>query len=234
MKIYFINLEQATERRDAIERAFAKEDLVRVDALDGMIWASGAEGALPAWGQASREQFVEQGILAEHSMIPPTHMACNLSHKMAWELFLATDDEWCVVLEDDVEPTETLGKSKIEDVLEIPKGCGMFYLMDERSIPGRLRLRKNGQVERAMTLAAYALNRRTAEIFVNAVTPIVHLADAQLPIATFEGMQKWVGRQKLGRFESEKKVKACGMHTGGLIRHSLYANESQLGNPIPS
>lgn len=240
MIVYYINLEKAVERRESIERAFQLEELVRVDAIDGMVWASGVTNGHPAWKPEVRSKSVEQGILAESSQLPPTHAACNLSHRMAWDLFLKTEDDWCVVLEDDVEPTspaaflKTLGDSRIEGALEIPAGCGMFYLIDEDALPGRLSVLPSGQVARAQTLAAYALNRRTAQIFMEAIFPMVHLADFQLPICTFEDMQKWVPRFGLQDFASKQKVKACGLKTGGLVRHSIKAKESQLGHPAPA
>ena len=233
MKIYYINLECATDRREAIEKAFAQEDLVRIDAIDGMVWSDGKITKRPEWKPEVRNKFVEQKILDSKSQLPPTHLACNLSHKMAWDVFLKTKDDWCIVIEDDVEPTDILKGSKIEDVLKVPSGCGMFYLADERSLNGRLRMEDSGRVKRALTLAAYAINRRTAEIFIESLTPMMHLADFQLPICTFDGMQKWVGRHGLQRFESKRKVLACGKKTDGLICHSTHAKKSQLGNPSP-
>lgn len=234
MKTYYINLDRAKERREEMEKAFGNEDLVRVDAIDGLAWESSNQSRNPTWKPEVREKFIEQGILSEKSHLPPTHAACNLSHRMAWDLFLRTEDPWCIILEDDVEPTDVLKGCKIENILNHSNyRCGVFYLMDERSLMSWLKLGNDGRVKRALTLAAYVINRRAAEIFMEALIPMMYLADFQLPICAFDGLQKWVDRHGLKKFESKRKVRALGLKIDGLVRHSSHAKKSQLGHPSP-
>src|SRR5882757_6064850 len=89
MRIYLINLARRPDRLASMTGQATALDLAleRVEALD----ATSAQG-LERW-------FVPAGPLGE---IPRGDKACLLSHRRAWELFIASDEAHAVFLEDDV------------------------------------------------------------------------------------------------------------------------------------
>jgi len=88
MRTYLINLARRPDRLAAMVRQ-AGSTLERVEALD-------ARAAEP---EAIDRWFENGGPLGE---IPKGDKACLLSHRRAWEMFLATDDRHAAFLEDDV------------------------------------------------------------------------------------------------------------------------------------
>jgi len=112
MRIYLINLARRPDRLAAmLDQA---KDLQRVEALDA---AQAEPDALNRW-------FEEDGPLGE---IPKGDKACLLSHRRAWELFVAGTDSHAVFLEDDVRlskhaPTVLTGSDWI------PKDVGIVKL----------------------------------------------------------------------------------------------------------
>ncbi len=116
MRLYLINLARRPDRLAAM-LAQAKglaQDLERVEALDA---AQAEPQALTRW-------FEEGGPLGE---IPKGDKACLLSHRRAWELFVAGTDSHAVFLEDDVRlsrnaPTLLAGSDWI------PKDAGVVKL----------------------------------------------------------------------------------------------------------
>jgi len=230
MKLFYINLKRATERRQAMEAAFKDDTLVRVEAVDGEDWTlPGLVHGFPKWNPRCRVDLVKDGILDAASTLPPSHVACNLSHKAALDVFLKTGDEVGVILEDDVEPVEELKGRIVTEAVHIPKGFDVYYLIDPKSVHGNLVV-KNSQVQRAMTLAAYAVTRHGAEVLRDAIIPMMYLADGQLPPCCYESMQRWVDRFSMQKFESKVKVKAGAFKVGGLVQHSKLARASQLGH----
>jgi glycosyl transferase, family 25 len=91
MRTYLINLARRTDRLAAMERqaGLLGLDLDRVEAVDAK---SAESGAIDRW-------FAPGGPLGE---IPKGDKACLLSHRLAWERFLATPDRHAAFLEDDV------------------------------------------------------------------------------------------------------------------------------------
>src|SRR5215470_8436545 len=87
MRTYLINLARRPDRLAAM--LGQAKDLERVEALD----------AVQAEPEALNRWFEDGGPLGE---IPKGDKACLLSHRRAWELFLATPDSHAVFLEDDV------------------------------------------------------------------------------------------------------------------------------------
>src|SRR3954464_14935893 len=98
MRIYLINLER---RPDRLEAMTAQADalgltLERIAAVDG---AAVEPAELDRW-------FENGGPLGE---IPRGDKACLLSHRLAWERFLASGDSHAVFLEDDVVLSRAAG-----------------------------------------------------------------------------------------------------------------------------
>lgn len=116
MRIYLINLARRPDRLAAMtaQAAALGLGLERVEACDA---ASTPPASLDRWFEAS-------GPLGE---IPLGDKACLLSHRAAWELFIASDDAHAVFLEDDVRLSKGAAAMLASDQW-IPDGVGVVKL----------------------------------------------------------------------------------------------------------
>jgi hypothetical protein len=135
------------------------------------------------------------------------------------EHFLATDEQWTIIIEDDTEPVGDLSE------IEVPDDCDWYYLIGS-SHPGcRLSLYPDGQVRAPRTLGAYALSRRAAELAILAMQPIQYFqTDHQIPLRCFESTLRgnWVIPDWP---ELPYRIKTYGQQES-IIRHSEYASVS--------
>jgi glycosyl transferase family 25 len=164
MRIFLINLARRPDRLAAMRDAAARLGLTlgRIEALD-------ARTAGPL-----ADQFDDAGPLGE---IPRGDKACLLSHRAAWEAFLAGGEAYAAVLEDDVILSASAGRF-LQNTDWIPPGTELVklehygppgqsvLLSDFQDVRGagtqkfrlaRMRSRHTGA-------AAYVLSRRAAEI----------------------------------------------------------------------
>jgi GR25 family glycosyltransferase involved in LPS biosynthesis len=197
MKVYYINLDRSDDRRKMMESSFCGQELLRISAIDGMEWAIDGEfddRGFPVWKFECRDKLINEGMLFDNSILPPTHVACNLSHRKAIQEFLNTDDEWAIIMEDDVEPYGKLLRNggTIEDNLIIPDGSDVFYLCGTRP-DRRICVFDDGQIRKIRTLMGYCLSRKAAELFLNSTVPMMWLSDHQFPICCFESLSGIIG-----------------------------------------
>jgi GR25 family glycosyltransferase involved in LPS biosynthesis len=197
LKVYYINLDRSTDRRDAMESSFKNEDLIRISGVDGLEWAIDGQvdsNGFCVWDNDYRKDFIKSGLLSQDSLLPPTHVACNISHRNAIEAFLKTKDDWSIILEDDVEPNGVLLKKggRIEDHLFIPKDADFYYLCGTRP-DRRLDVYRDGQVRKVRTLMGYCLSRKAADLFLKSTVPMLWLSDFQFPICCFDSMSRCCG-----------------------------------------
>ena len=89
MRIYLINLARRPDRLAAMTAEARGLPLTRIDAVDA---ASAEAAGIDRW-------FAAGGPLGE---IPRGDKCCLLSHRSAWEMFVASGDAHAVFLEDDV------------------------------------------------------------------------------------------------------------------------------------
>lgn len=93
MPIYLVSLKQDKQRREKLKERFQETypSFVHVEAVDGR--------ELPA-----KEYFDKvQGYFDKYKrMMTPGELGCTLSHIKALELFLSSDNEFGLILEDDV------------------------------------------------------------------------------------------------------------------------------------
>ena len=215
MKIRCINLDRSTDRWEYVSSVFY--DLIRITAVDGMQWSDGAfdEEGRPRWGDVPED--VDPS--SRHFKMFPTTYGCNCSHLRAMEHFLATDEQWTIIIEDDTEPVGDLSS------IEVPDDCDWYYLLGS-SHPGcRLSLYSDGQVRASRTLGAYALSRRAAELAILAMQPIQYFqTDHQIPLRCFESALR--GNWAMPDWpELSYRIKAYGQKDS-IIRHSAHASVS--------
>jgi glycosyl transferase family 25 len=162
MRIYLINLARRPDRL-AVMTAQAGRlglGLERVEACDA---ASTPPARLDRWFEAS-------GPLGE---IPLGDKACLLSHRAAWELFLASGDAHAVFLEDDVRLSKVAAAMLASDQW-IPHGVGVVklehygppgqrvLLADRRAVGEDFALGR--MLSRHTGAAAYILTREAAQL----------------------------------------------------------------------
>jgi glycosyl transferase family 25 len=176
MRIYLINLERRPDRLAAMTARAKGLGLVleRVAAVDA---ATVEPGALERW-------FADGGPLGE---IPRGDKACLLSHRLAWQKFLAGGDSRAVFLEDDVMLSREAG-ALLADEAWIPAGAAVVKLehygpKGQRVLLSGLTRNQNGfqtgrMLSRHTGAAAYILSRPAAELLLSQIRfdlPVDHL-----------------------------------------------------------
>src|SRR5580704_8035325 len=162
MRVYLINLERRKDRLKAMEEQAAgvSLELERVTALDA---GTADRDAVNSW-------FATGGPLGE---IPAGDKACLLSHRAAWERFIASGEAHAVFLEDDVRLSQVAGPMLTTDswiaadaeVVKLehygPPGqrvlLGDIHAVGEDFRIGRMLSRHTGG-------AAYILSRKAAQM----------------------------------------------------------------------
>ena len=181
MRTYLINLARRPDRLTAMARQAGSlgRTLERVEALD----AKTVEPAeLDRWFASNHEKG--GGPLGE---IPRGDKACLLSHRRAWEMFLATSDRHAVFLEDDVRLSPA-ARTLLADDGWIPSDVAVVKL-EHYGPPGQ-RVLLNGMravaggfelgrmLSRHTGAAAYILSRAAAELLLRETSfdlPVDHL-----------------------------------------------------------
>jgi glycosyl transferase family 25 len=176
MRIYLINLGRRPDRLAAMTARAEGLGLVldRVEAVDA---GTVEPDALERW-------FEEDGPLGE---IPRGDKACLLSHRLAWQKFLARGDSHAVFLEDDVMLSREAG-ALLTDANWIPARAAVVKLehygpKGQRVLLTDLRATGDGfqtgrMLSRHTGAAAYILSRPTAELLLRQTRfdlPVDHL-----------------------------------------------------------
>ena len=158
--IYYINLDRSPERRSHMEATFAKAglDATRISGVDGF-----------AMSEEERRRWNPPG---RGRLQLPGEIGCFLSHRRAWEEFLATDAPHAVIMEDDAVLSSHAGEV-LRRLPEWSKGTHIVQL-EVREVGRRLvglggrrigtghRLRRLHDV--VLGMAGYVISREAAEV----------------------------------------------------------------------
>ncbi len=190
MRIYLINLARRPDRLAAMTAEARGLPLTRIDALD----ATRAEAVgIDRW-------FAASGPLGE---IPRGDKCCLLSHRSAWEAFVATGDAHAVFLEDDVRLSPSAAALLTSDGW-IPPSVQVVKL-EHYGPPGQRvllnDLRPVGEdfmlgrmLSRHTGAAAYILSRGAAEALLGETRfnlPVDHLLFNPNNSALFASLAPW-------------------------------------------
>jgi glycosyl transferase family 25 len=174
--IYVINLDRDVERMASLAGSLKALNLPfeRVSAVLGK--------EVPDW-----EKLVDVELYGARNRLPmprPGEVGCYLSHLKAMEEFLRTDAPWCVILEDDVEVrpecVEVLAALGQKDDWDLVK---LFCFHSGLPVRKRAITPTHHLVvhlTRTTSSAAYAVNRRAAEILLRTMKPIAEQVDHAL------------------------------------------------------
>jgi glycosyl transferase family 25 len=110
-KIYVINLPKRQDRRDEVESELSRLEYHYINAIDGM------EIDIP--------KLILNGTLNESfydpkGMVNKNVVACALSHRKSWETFVDSQEETCLILEDDVFTTRPILKDSYSENYDKP------------------------------------------------------------------------------------------------------------------
>ena len=211
MRIYLINLARRPDRLAAMQGEAAGLTLTRVEAVDA---ATVDAGAVDGWFAPND---VKGG--APLGEIPRGDKCCLLSHRRAWEIFVASGDALAVFLEDDVRLSPSAGALLTSDCW-IPAGAEVIKLEHYGPLGQRVllaNLRRVGEdfamgamLSRHTGAAAYILSRGAAQALLGEARfnlPVDHLLFNPNNSSLFMSLAPWqlvpaIARQK--EFVGEK------------------------------
>jgi glycosyl transferase, family 25 len=185
MRAYIINLERAKDRWSAVESAFAPTalELQRIEAVDG------ATLSLPC------AEFAERRFRWCHGRSTnPREIGCYLSHIAALRAFLATDEEYALIGEDDVRLQVDL-EAVLESALRYADHWNILRLsglsngrpMRVARLAGGYSL--NVSIGRMKGLGAYVVDRTAARRWAEGALPMWLPIDHALDREWFGGLR---------------------------------------------
>lgn len=161
MKIFVISLADAAERRRHIQQQLSALNL-------SFNWLEAVDAR--QWDDDTAAQFIDQKSLYKNVNHKPMRgsIGCHLSHIKAYETLLASDDEACLILEDDAVISDDLPSSMaaLEDAM---KHIDILFLCDRRENRASIKIADIGKnhglfVKKFSNLGTtgYAINRQAA------------------------------------------------------------------------
>lgn len=192
MQIYLINLDRRKDRLEAMQAQAVRLGLrmERVQALDA---ATADPDSVNRW-------FAPSGPLGE---IPAGDKACLLSHRAAWDRFLAGNEPYAMFLEDDVRLSKVSGTLLMSygwiprdiDVVKLehygPLGQRVL-VADFRKLPGGFGIGR--MLSRHTGGAAYVLSRKAAALLLaekRFYLPVDHLLFNPNNSNLFDQLSPW-------------------------------------------
>lgn len=125
MKIYLISLEKDVERRDVLKLSLPI-------AYESMEWIHAKNGK----DMLAKDYFFYANQFYEYNrkLITPSEVGCTLSHIQAYKEFLKTDEEYCLIIEDDIIGNDDDIKN-IENIIKNEKPNGLVLFGGQEGVP---------------------------------------------------------------------------------------------------
>ena len=167
--VYVINLARSPERLAAVAGRLDRVGLKwrRVDAVDGRALGD------PPWQHFDEFTFRYLWGMPPHA----NELGCYLSHYRAMQAFLATDDPFAVIVEDDAGVTEEL--CEVLDELLPQADAWDVVKLESRHWGMPVTIRRLGKsrrlvayTQRSTGSTAYVLNRKAAEAYTRRLLPM--------------------------------------------------------------
>ena len=179
MRIYLISLEQDQQRRIELAERFPQN-------YPKMLWIKAINGKkLPA-----KDYFycAQQYFNIHKKLITPSEVGCTLSHIKALETFLESDDEYCLILEDDVIGCDKdityimslVTNNKINDFVLCGGQDGLNflkYIMAKKNIDN-LYFLPIFSMKFLFRTCSYIVNKKTARYIIKKQKKKLEIADA--------------------------------------------------------
>ena len=165
MKTYIINLKEATERREYVQKQLAllasSLSVEFVEAIDGR-----------RMSKAEQDKFFDLGRfrLRYTKEARPGEIGCTLSHQKCYRKLVESGEEYALILEDDivVRRNVELMFSEIKEMLVSDQPCiillsGWYWYLSAKPIAQKYSLAK---VYDAFLTHAYVINRAAASLLI--------------------------------------------------------------------
>lgn len=163
---YVVNLDRSVERWDRMQKMFQDlgVEIIRLPAVDGRKMD-------PEELKNMRPKLSERHFWLKE--MTPGEMGCYLSHLKAWKSLLETEEEWALIMEDDLLVRENV-KDFITDESWIPEGVDLIQMTARKEPGAELREKifksirsKNARLLKVlrwsnMGTVAYMINRKGA------------------------------------------------------------------------
>lgn len=235
MKRYLINMDRSTDRLDIMNKRLLELglDFERVSAVEGakLSVAELSRVSAPNWKYPNK--------------LTPGEIGCFLSHKKCWELFLASDEDWALVLEDD-SAFAARAKEYLLSTEWIPSECQLIqfsYTPDTTYSDKTIELPNGSHLVRVKHSApcgtyAYLISREAAQIALSCAEKVEGPIDNFL-FGMFFDFPKKVNNWRLqecvvrvlddvaptitGRGSKNKKMNGFKLHPLRLLEKALIA-----------
>lgn len=168
-KIYVISLERAKERWDFMQQELKNLSLPyeKIQAVDG---TQLSEKDLKNVDKKTYKSFFK------HEPELGT-IGCYLSHKNVWQKFLDSEDEFAIVLEDDVEFDQKLLEKVVSELIKKKRLWDIVsFELNHHGLPIKIKKIDNNYLCSYLTnvkhSGAYIINRGAAKKFLSKIFPI--------------------------------------------------------------
>ncbi|MDM1269001.1 glycosyltransferase family 25 protein [Acinetobacter indicus] len=179
MIIYLISLEKDYERRRLITSSFPiyRKNFNWIKAIDGR-------------ELLAKEFFIyaNKYFKKNNKLITPSEVGCALSHIEAYRKFLKTDEEYCLIFEDDIIGNDN-DIVQIEKIMQLEKPNGLVLFGGQEGLPNdywkyilakktnKLYLISDFSKKFLIRAHCYLVNRDTAKKLIESHKQEFHVAD---------------------------------------------------------
>lgn len=179
MKIYYISLEKDYNRRDDLLKYFPKN-------FSDMCWIKGVDGS--KLSAQDYFNYTNKYLSIHNRIITPGELGCALSHLEALEDFIKTNEEYAIILEDDIVGSD----DGIEEICSIVNSLSIDGVLicggQTSNRNNKYQLGRKTKIDVVLELSkfsyqyifgtcCYSLNRVTAKYILESHQEYIKIAD---------------------------------------------------------